>query len=253
MNLIGQIKDILKDFLRSPRISRISVVASLLRERVSRGGVCVHAPGEGRLGEGPPLSGINSRGRRGTRQKAAGGERRQAAGGGPEKGAETRSGVGSKTPECLGDPGRLSGRAASGYPAARALAGALRSPVPRSSLRPRAQGKEGRGVPPSLERGQASVPGAVRPPQVVTSFFLPRPLPSSPRHPEALGDRSAGTRTLGHPGFYFAVRGPVSFPTSLPPLRPGQLPEPDALGEHLTRCVRRKHPRFPSNMQRFPG
>lgn len=54
-----------------------SVAASLRRERVSGGGGCVHAPGEGRLGEGPQLSGINSRGRR---ERAKGCVRREEAG-----------------------------------------------------------------------------------------------------------------------------------------------------------------------------
>lgn len=51
---------------------------------------------------------------------------------------------------------------------------ALRSHVPCSPLRPRAQGKEGRGVQPSSERGPAGVPGAVRRPQA-TTFSPPRP------------------------------------------------------------------------------
>lgn len=216
----------------------------------------MHAPWGGQLGEGPPLSGINSRGRRGARQAE------EAAGAGPEEGVERRPGTGSTRPEGLGDSGRLSGRADSGHRAAHALAGALRSRVPSSRLRPRAQGKEGRGVPPSPEGRRASRPGAVRPPLVVTSLSLRRPswvlfgaLELGAGGPQGLGPSAIPAATPPRAG-----PGSPPQPRFSPPPGSSRNPAPGTLGEEAgglppSPGVGRKHPLtvFPSSLQRFPG
>lgn len=131
----------------------------LLAKKAPLWGRCVRVrAGGGQARRGATALRNQQQGEKGARRKAAGGVRSPAAGAGLEEGAETRSGAGCERPECLAEAERerLPGGADSRPGAAHALAGALRSRVPSSSHRPRAQGKEGRGVQPSPERGRAA-------------------------------------------------------------------------------------------------
>lgn len=231
-NLIGQIKIFKRGFeiAQPPNFKDLLVAAFLLRARFcGRGRRCVHAPEGGRLGEGPLLSRINSRGRRGARRRAAGGERTLAAGARQEERVETRPGAGCRR-SSTSETRSSCGAELTADSERRTPSPALRSHVPSFSLRPRAQGKEGRGVQPSSERGPAGIPGAVRRPQAIT-FSLPRPLRvssaswSSGRAARKESDRDPPPSRL-------LLRGTLN-PCLLPSLTfltPGQLPEPRTSG-----------------------
>lgn len=184
----------------------------------------MHAPEEGRLGEGPLLSRINSRGRRGARRRTEGGERTPAAGAGREEGLRHAPG------QVAGDPS--ASETQSGCGAELTAGSERRSHVPSSSLRPRAQGKEGSWVQPFSERGPAGVPGAVRRPQAIT-FSLPRPFRVSSA---SRSSRRAALRDSGpsaSPTFTPRPVGPLPPSFSHFPHPPGSSrnPVPRALGE----------------------
>lgn len=104
-------------------------------------------------GEGPPLSGINSRGRRGARRRATCGRAPGARAGGGGPGA--RGAAGSRQTRAPLIPEASPAGADSGP-----------SPCPCSGLGPRAQGKQGRGVRPPRSAAWPAAPGAGRTPSL---------------------------------------------------------------------------------------
>lgn len=92
LNLSGQMEDFQRfcfvlEIVR-PQNFQDHVRCGLPKESAFLGEVCACArAGGGKLGVGPPLSGLNSRGRRGARERPREGMGRQHLGRGPGKGA----------------------------------------------------------------------------------------------------------------------------------------------------------------------